>query len=399
MEKTIEVTAVPAIWRQAFRPFFLAGSAFSIFALILWGGTLSGNNLMTPYPHILFWHGHEMLFGFVAAIIVGFLLTAVQSWTGLRATHGKPLMALFALWLAGRLLMLFGTPKMGLLIVIVDVSFLPAAAALVGRLVIKANNHRNLQFIPILLLLTAANLFTHLSVLLERPGFYVWGMYAAIMVVTLLMVVLGGRVIPFFTERGTPHQSAAPIPWLEKTTLVSTWLIALFYIANAPALIPEAVLAAIFFLAAAGNAFRALRWQGWLTFRYPLVWPLHLAYWFIPVGFFLFGLQNAGFQISPTAALHSLTAGAMGTLILAMIARVSLGHTGRALVPHKSVAFAFGLILFAGIVRLLVGLFPATFPPISGYLLSAGLWIAAYGIYFIVNFGILTTARPDGKPG
>lgn len=398
MTKKLSEYEIPVIWRQAFRPFFLAGSLFSIIALTLWVSVLLEKATLTPYPNIVFWHGHEMLFGFVGAIIVGFLLTAVQTWTGIRSTSGTPLIALFSLWLLARLLMIFGTSKAEWFIAVIDVSFFVVVGVIVTQLLMKARNHRNMQFIPVLLLLAFANLLTHLSAILHKPELFIWGMYGAIMLTTLLMIVVGGRVIPLFTASGTQTTSIKPLPWLENLVLISAWLIALIYISNIKVVLPNALLTALFATAAASNAYRAWRWRGWSTYSYPLVWSLHIAYWFIPVGFGLFALQHSGYDINASTALHSLTAGAMGTLILSMISRVSLGHSGRPLVTHPSVTFSFLFIIVAAVTRLIVGLSPA-FSPSSGYLISAICWTLAYGIFFIVYFRILTTPRPDGKFG
>jgi len=294
--------------------------------------------------------------------------------------------------------MAIGTTELKWLIAIVDLSFLPIAGALAAQLIIKAKSYRNLQFIPIIGLLTCANLLTHLSIFLNKPELFSWGMYAAILLVTLLMVVVGGRVIPLFTSSGTQSLPIRPKLWLEKCVLVTTWLVALIFIVNRAALLPASLLAILFSVAAISNAYRAYRWRGWTTFSHPLVWSLHLAYWFIPIGFALFALKYAGTMVSSSTALHSLTAGAMGSLILSMIARVSLGHSGRPLIPHKTLTYAFVCIVAAGILRLTIG-WIGFLSLGTSYLLSAGLWILAYGIFVFVYFQILITPRPDGKPG
>ncbi len=391
-------TFSPAIWQQAFRPFFLAGSLLSIIVLTLWVAVLLGKITLSPYFNIRDWHGHEMLFGFVGAIIVGFLLTAVQSWTELRSTHGKPLTALFSLWLLARLLMVFGTPEIEWLIAVIDVSFFPAAGILMAQLVIKARSHSNFQFIPILMMLAIANLLTHLSAILHKPELFVWGMYAAIILGSLLIIVVGGRVISLFTANGSQTTMVEPLPWLEKIVIITAWLIALIYISNTRTMLPDILIAAVFAIAAASNAYRAWRWCSLIIFSYPLIWSLHVAYWFIPIGFGLFTLHYAGFNVNASTALHCITVGAMGTLILSMITRVSLGHTGRLLVASKSMSYAFALIIIAAITRILVGLNPALFSNI-GYLVSASCWVLGYGIFFIVHVRILVTPRPDGKPG
>lgn len=387
-----------AIWGQAFRPFFLWGSLFSVVCLALWVCTLNGKLLFTPYANIVFWHGHEMLFGFVAAIIAGFLLTAVQNWTQIRATHGNALKALFALWLAGRVLMATGLPGSEWIVAAIDISFLPAVAILAARLIVRAKNYRNLLFVPILLLLTMANLLTHLSYLFGKPGWFGWGLYSAVMLVSLLMVLVGGRVIPMFSANGTGTIRVEPIPWLEKTCLASGGLIALVFICGAESELPTGLIALIFAVSAVANTIRVGRWFTPRLFSNPLVWCLHTAYWFIPLGMALFALHYAQLPVTATSALHALTAGAMGSLILAMISRVSLGHSGRPLQVRASIHFAFVLIALAGMTRLAAGLFLGGWS-IAGYSLAAAIWILAYGLFFVGYFRILTSPRPDGRPG
>ncbi|MFA7555834.1 MAG: NnrS family protein [Spongiibacteraceae bacterium] len=394
MDKPAEIAA---IWRQAFRPFFLVGSIFSILAIALWIGILEGLVTLSPYGGAFFWHGHEMLFGFVVAIVVGFLLTAVQNWTGLRALHGRGLIGLFVLWLAARLLMLAGLTGYQWLVAIIDISFLPVAAGFFSNLLIRSGSSRNYQIVLLFGLLTIANTLTHGSVLFDKPGLFIWGMDAAVFVVTLLMVIMGGRVIPLFTASGTRQAQLVSLRWLEILTLASTWLITIIFVFDGAAIIPRGVVVILLIVASVCNALRAFRWKVWTTYAAPLVWSLHLAYWFIPIGFALLALHYAGLDISRSTALHSLTAGAMGSLILAMIARVSLGHTGRPLLIRPIVSAAFIFIILAGITRILAGLYPAT--GFSGLIVAAVCWVLAYGIFTIVYFSVLTTPRADGKPG
>lgn len=378
------------IWRLAFRPFFLAGTLFAVLAIAAWAAVLSGHLALTPYGGATFWHGHEMLFGFAVAIVTGFLLTAVQTWSGLRATHGLVLILLFLLWLLGRVLMLVGAGLPAWLVMTVDVSFAPMVALLMAQLVLKSKNYRNLFFVPVLLLLGLANLLTHFH--------FAWGIYAAVLLVSLLMVVIGGRVIPMFTANGTHTPKVEPVPWLEWLTLGAMWLIALIYVTHSVSLLPAQFLAVLFAVASLSNIVRSLRWRPWVTLRVPLVWILHAAYWFIPLGLGLFALHFAGVDISASTAMHALTAGAMGSLILAMVARVSLGHTGRPLQVHPAMIVAFGLVVFAGLLRVLTGAFPALLGA-HAHTVTALAWTLAYGIFLWCYFGILTSARIDGKDG
>lgn len=384
--------------RQAFRPMFLFGAAFSAIAMLLWGLILGGQLKIQPVGQVLFWHSHEMLFGFACAIVIGFLLTAVQNWTALRAPHGKSLLLLTLLWLSGRLLLLFGQGLPLWLVAAVDLSFLPLAAWLLAKPLLAVKQYRNLFFVPVLLLLTACNLIMYLGLFLGRYDLQQLGSLNAIWLITLLMAIVGGRVIPMFTANGTKTPKVEALVWLDRAALGSLWLIFVLHFFSLHTLVPAKLLSALFALSALLTAIRCARWKIWLTFRVSLLWSLHLAYWFIPLGLALFALRYAGFAISQSIALHALTAGAMGSMILSMMARVSLGHSGRLLQPKQIMAWAFLLVALAGISRtLLIWLLPAhTF---SLLWLGIACWVLAYACYVLVYFPVLTTPRADGRPG
>ncbi len=361
--------------RQAFRPMFLFGAAFSAIAMLLWGLALAGHIQLSPFANVLFWHSHEMLFGFVSAIVIGFLLTAVQNWTGLRAPHGNSLLIISLLWLSGRLLLLFGQELPLYLVAAVDLSFLPVCAYLLARPLLQVGQNRNLFFVPVLLLLTACNALMYIGVAYNRYDFIQLGSQNAVWLVTLLMAVVGGRVLPMFTANGTQTKKVEPVLWLDR-----------------------AALACLFAVAALLSALRCLRWKIWLTVKVPLLWSLHLAYWCIPLGLALYSARYAGVNISNSVALHTLTAGAMGSMILSMMARVSLGHSGRVLKPHAIMSLAFLLVLAAAISRtVLIWLWPAQ--TMQWLWLGVGGWVLAYTLYVLVYFPVLTTPRPDGRPG
>lgn len=390
-------TAIPPIWRQAFRPFFLFGVMFSAVAMSLWLSWLNGWILFSPYGGALFWHAHEMLFGFVGAIVVGFLLTAVQNWTGLRATHGWPLFLLFVSWGTSRILLLLNLENFPWVTLLIDLSFFVFSAVFMANLVIRAGNYRNLFFVPILLVLTFCNLLTHLSVIWQQPDLFKQGMYAAIMTISTMLIVIGGRVIPMFTANGTGTQKCIPLPWLERVCVVSAVLLVLFYLTDVISSDTGSLLAGLFAVASVANAVRLWRWRPWVTFATPLVWSLHFAYAFIPVSFLLLALHYAGYSVSFSSGLHGLTAGAMGSMIIAMIARVSLGHSGRPLKIHVSIKYGFMLIIAAGLIRITAGLFPQHFMLMLN---SAGIfWLLASLLYIVVYLKILITPRADGHPG
>jgi len=390
--------ALTPLLRQAFRPMFLFGAIFSVIAMGLWGLALSGNIQLSPYYNVVFWHQHEMLFGFVAAIIVGFLLTAVQNWSGVRATHGYPLFWLTAIWLAGRLLMLFGGDLPPIVVALVDLAFLPMAALFFALILLKAGQQRNMFFVPILLLLAVCNLLMHLGVLQGQFQFIGHGSTNAVWLITLVMTVVSGRVLPMFTANGTSTPRVQPLAWLDRLSLGSLWLVFALHFFLLVQYIPGPVMVALFSVAAIANFIRLVRLRFWVALKVPLVWSLHIAVAFIPVGLALFALRYAGFNISASTATHALTAGAMGVMILSMMARVSLGHSGRPLQPKGIMTIAFMLVIATASVRIITGgWFPMS--AAAWYSWAIAAWVLAYGCYIVVYFPVLTTPRADGRPG
>ncbi|WP_209327971.1 NnrS family protein [Pseudoalteromonas sp. PA2MD11] len=392
-----KVKPMPVLLRLAFRPLFLLGGAFSCVALVLWGLALSGQYSFAPYGNILFWHSHEMIFGFVSAIVVGFLLTAVQNWTSIPSIKGKKLAVLVGVWLLARVLMLMSfTPQW--LMLAIDVLFLPLAGYWLAKPIIAVGQTRNLFFVPIIVLLSAANLFMHLGVILKIPALYSHGFMSAIWLITLLMSLLGGRVIPFFTANATKTPKPEPLLWLEIMSLGSTLFICVLFFVGAIYYIPATFIGILMVFCAVAHVIRAWRWHFSLTLNTPLLWSLHVAYWCIPVGVFLIGLSYLSNLVTVSTAFHALTVGAMGNMILSMMARVSLGHTGRQLIVRHSIIIAFALILIAAIVRVFGALLINDF---SHYFIFASViaWCLAYGVFVLVYFPILTKPRADGRPG
>ena len=389
--------SVLPLWQLAFRPFFLFGSLFSSLAILLWLLWLNGMLTFSPYGDAFFWHGHEMLFGFVSVFIVGFLLTAVQNWTGQRATHGMPLVLLFSLWLAGRIVFFVGHNVSGWWVALIDLSFLPLAAGYFYLFLKKADHTRNLFFVPVLLLLTLANLLFHLSLILQQPQLKVWGMNATLMLIALIMSIVAGRVMPMFTANGTGTAKVEPLAWLETLTIGSTIVLVALHAFRLDLWLPSWLFAGVFIIASVSHVYRAMRWRPWLTLKHPLLWSLHVAYWFIPVAFALFAANHLGWLPQRSMAVHALTVGAMGGMILAMICRVSLGHTGRTLTPSKWVKWILGLVILAALTRVFAGLLP--FNLLNVYMAAGGLWSVAY-LGFVVIYGpMLLAPRVDGRPG
>lgn len=384
--------------RLAFRPFFLLAALFSVVSLLVWLAFWHGNILLRPYGGLVFWHQHEMLFGFAAAVVGGFLLTAVRNWTGLPSLNGGPLLGLVLLWLLGRVLMAFPMGLPGWLLLAVDLTFLPVVAVVMARLVITAKRWRNLIFIPALLLFAAANLAMHLGVMKGNAELIRQAAYLAVLLITLMMTVVGGRVIAMFTANRLGRTKPEPIPLLEGVTLVSTAGVVLLQLAIMLGVaVPALLLGGVMLLAALANTVRMARWGGLHSWREPLLWGLHGSYACIPLGLIMWVLALMGLM-RVELAVHALTIGGMGTMMLAMMARVSLGHTGRPIRTLPGIGVALGLMLLAALVRSPVLAF---FPQITHwiYTLSIIFWGVAYTIFLMHYTWPLMQARVDGQDG
>lgn len=378
-----------ALWNLGFRPFYLLASVFSAFSVLAWAAQYSG---WLPHAYLQgpLWHGHEMLFGYTMAVIAGFLLTAVRNWTGRPTPEGAPLMALAALWVAGRVLVL--TPY-GTVAAALNAAFPVALALAIGVPLAQSGNTRNYFFIGLLLLLGALVLALHLALLgaVEVPPQL--GLRLALDVVLFIMAVMGGRVIPMFTNNGVPGADARRHPLVERLALGSVLLL---FLADALQLQPAPV-AAIALLAAVAHGARLFLWRPWRTLATPLVWILHAAYAWIVAHLVLRGLSGLEW-LAESFAVHALTVGAIGGLTLGMMTRTARGHTGRALRADGYEIAAFLLVQFAAAVRVF-GAMAAPALTLASIQLSAVLWAAAFGLYAVRYWPILTRARFDGKPG
>jgi uncharacterized protein involved in response to NO len=395
------------LFRLAFRPFFLGAALFSLIALSLWGSFWLTGMSWTPYGGWLWWHAHEMLFGFVCAVIVGFLLTAVQNWTAQDSINGWPLAALFCLWLLARLLLLFPIAAIESILPWLDLAFLPVVAWVMGRLVWRVRQYQNLVFVPVLLLLATSNAQMHWAVVQGDASLYKQAAHSGIFLIVLIMVVLGGRVIPFFTANATATIKTNPHPWIEIPSIASVAVLALLQLFGFITLLPTLLVSGLFLIAALANLLRLLSWRPWITVSQPLLWSLHAAYLFIVLGFVLCALHFAGLTLAwlgvfaPHYAtlLHSFTLGGMGLLILAMMSRVSLGHTGHELVVGPWISFGFVCLCAAYICRIWLPLLWPGSSHYASYLLSIVFWLLGYGLFVFFYLPILCRPRIDGRPG
>lgn len=377
-----------ALWHLGFRPFYLLAAAFAAVAVPAW--LLAYLGLLQAPPIHLLWHTHEMVFGFAGAVVAGFLLTAVQTWTGLATPRGRTLQALVVLWLAGRCAAL-GAPAV--LYAIVDTAFLFTVAAVILRVLLRANNRRNLPICLVVALLGTCNLVFHLGLLGVLTVSPLAAVQAAILLLVLLVAVIGGRVGPMFTRNGAPGSRARNIPRLDTTCIATIALLALCWLAGAPGWLTLAAGMA----AAAANATRLVLWDPRSTLRTPMLWSFHLSYGLLVAALLALGLAGVGI-VSSSGALHLLAAGAMTGMIGAMITRTARGHTGRTIGAGRSEVAMFVLLPLAVLARLAANLLDGVAREHT-LGLSAGLWSLAFIVYLVRYTPWLTAPRADGKPG
>ncbi|MCC2635326.1 MAG: short-chain dehydrogenase [Ramlibacter sp.] len=391
---TTRELAIPPLFRLGFRPFFLGGALFALVAVPLWLLAWNGHfAAWQPAGGWLAWHRHEMLFGFGAAIVAGFLLTAVQNWTERPGLRGAPLAALATLWLAARIAWLADAPAA--LLVPLQLAFLPLVALVMARMLFAVRQARNYPVVVVLLLMTLADALNMAGVVQGDVALQQRGAMTGIWVIVTLLGLIGGRVIPFFTMRGLGlKKGPVALPWMDWVVLVGGMAMVLLTAAGI-ARDPHAAIAVFCFQLAAGHLLRLCKWYEPGIWRVPLLWSLHLAYAWLVVATFGFGLWHAGFVANLSLPLHALTIGAMSGAILAMIARVSLGHTGRELLPPRAMTPAFVLLNLGMLARtLLVIAWPQT-----GLVLAALCWTLAFAIFSRHYAPMLWSARVDGRPG
>lgn len=341
-------------FRGGFRPFFFGGATWALIALTLWICTLTGEITLPVAIDPLAWHRHEMLFGFVGAVVGGFLLTAVPNWTGRLPIAGWPLGGLFVLWAAARLALLSSAITGLWLAGILDVGFFFLLGLLAAREVLEANN-RNLPVVGMILLFGTADAVDYLS----NAGVIPWpdlGWQLAISIVVLLISLIGGRIIPSFTRnwmvkrgitKGLPTQ-----PSRFDLFVIAATAVALIAWLTGPA---EAPIGFVLVAAAVLQLVRWARWRGIRSLSDPLVVVLHVGYAWIPIGLALLGLSLMGL-VPRSAAIHALTAGAMATMILAVMTRASLGHTARELKANAATVVVYLLVTAGAVLRVAASL-------------------------------------------
>jgi uncharacterized protein involved in response to NO len=376
-------------FRGGFRPFFFGGAAWAVIALTLWICSLTGEISLPTALDPLAWHRHEMLFGFVGAVIGGFLLTAVPNWTGRLPIAGLPLAGLFALWLAARLALLFSAATGLWPAAILDVGVFIALGIVAAREVLEANN-RNLPVVGMILLFGFADALDYLAIggVLPLPDL---GWQLAIAIVVLLISLIGGRIIPSFTRNWMAKQgmkSGLPTqPGRFDLFVIGATAVALLAWLTGP---QETPIGAVVLAAATLQVVRWARWSGYRTYRDPLVLVLHVGYLWVPVGLALLGLSLIGL-VPRTAAIHALTAGAMATMILAVMTRASLGHTARELKANAATVVIYLLVTAGALLRVTAALRLIDYN--RGIEIAGLAWGAAFLLFLIAYAPVLWRPR------
>lgn len=392
----------PVLLQAGFRPFFLVGTLYAAASLAVWLLIFAG--VVLPWPGawpVIYWHGHEMLFGFVTTAIAGFLLTAVPNWTGTPRVAGRLLALLVAAWLLGRsalwgaLWLPAWSPSW--LVAAADLLFLPALAVAVGRPILRAGKRQNYPVLGVLVLLSAANLLMHAAVLGIAPFGLRLGLHASLYLVCALLAIIAGRIVPLFT-RNTLRRSGVPLEvessaWVERA-LVPVMAFAVIVLVLLPAS-PAAGVACL----ACGLLLllRQAHWRPLRTLGVPILWVLHVGHAWLAFGFLCLGANVFSPLLPASTAMHALSAGAIGTMIVGVMTRVSLGHSGRQIRATPLIVAAYALVIIGGAIRVLGPLlFPDAYRTIM--LWAGTTWSAGYVLAAIACWPVLTQPRVDQRP-
>ncbi|MGI9235382.1 MAG: NnrS family protein [Woeseiaceae bacterium] len=384
-----------ALFVLGFRPFYLLGSVFAVVAVLFWLLNFAGVMHTDGYLRGIFWHSHEMVFGFALAVMAGFLLTAVRNWTGLPTPTGVSLAALAALWIAGRVLIVSGPP---LLAAVVDIVFVPALTIAIAVPIFRSRNGRNYKIVGLLVLVCLTNIVYHLASLGPLPA---WLAYTTVItamdLITIVYAIVAGRVIPAFTRNAIPGSEPRLVGWLEFLAFASLISMIVLRLVSDWVAVPALAATTLMIVAAVSHAFRLSLWRPQTTAGNTLLWMLPVAYSWLPIALFLRGLAQYSI-VGEAVWIHALTMGAISSLMLAMMMRSSLGHTGRSLVASGVDMSAYLIVQLAAIIRVTAGAFPDAYYR-TAVSVSGVLWVLAF-VVFIIRYGpMLFTSRIDEKLG
>ena len=394
IDRRARLLALPPVLRAGFRPFFFLGPLWAIIVVGLWIQALAGAITLPTAFDPLAWHRHEMLFGFLGAVIAGFLMTAIPNWTGRLPIAGWRLVALVSMWIAARVAILFSASVGGVVAMAIEAAFLLTLAGACAREVMIAKN-RNVPVVGVVLLFALAAVIDHLEGL-GLTGTDQLGWRSGVALVLVLVILIGGRIIPSFTANWLIKQGQARLPGQATTfdyVAMGTTVLALGCWAFQ---VEPSRTAALLFAAGFLQVIRLARWGGWRTAAEPLVLILHISYAWLPIGLLLLGLSIIEMDVSGTAGLHALGAGAMASMVLAVMTRATLGHTGRELHADKATVGIFTLVTVGAAIRV-----AAPWLPFDYLLLikTAGtLWSGAFLLFLIIYGPKLLGSRPDGRP-
>ena len=378
----------PAILSYGFRPFFFFGACYAAVAIALWLPLFEGEIALSTVFGPRDWHVHEMLFGFVPAIVTGFLLTAIPNWTGRLPLQGTPLLVLVVAWIAGRIAVAFSTEIGWLPAALIDVGFLALVVAASAREIIAGQNWRNLKVVIPVLVLALANAGFHL----EAHAFGVADIATRVGVtaILVLLMLIAGRIIPSFTRnwlaRENPGRLPVPFGRFDMLAIAASATALCIWVVTPEGELTAAALVVAGFL----QVLRLGRWAGDRTGRDRLVLILHVAYAFVPLGFVLMSLASFG-VILPTAGMHAWMTGAVGTMTLAVMTRASLGHTGHELAAKVGTQIIYAAVVLAALLRVLASLFPLW--ALALVHVAALAWIVAFGGFAILYGPLLFRAR------
>lgn len=378
----------PALFSYGFRPFFLFGAAWSALALAIWLPLLSGHLWLPTALAPIDWHVHELIYGYVPAIVAGFLFTAVPNWTGRLPVVGMPLAALFSVWVVGRIAVATSALVTPIVAAAIDLTFLIALGAIIAREIAAGENWRNLKVVAAIGVLAAGNATFHWEAISGHRGGF--GIRIGLAATLMLIMLIGGRIIPSFTRNWLARREPGRLPATFDTSDMAVMAV------SAVALLawivgPDARMTAwLAVVAAALNGWRLSRWAGERTTAEPLVLVLHIAFAFVPLGF---GLLALGILtpslVAASGALHGWTAGAVGLMTLAVMTRASLGHTGQALTATWSIQAIYLAATISALARIIAAFHIWREPMLH---LAATAWVAAF-LGFVAVYGPLLTRR------